>query len=82
MNRMKRRVIQLVRKVVNKYASTTTPTFDEICSGLGLNVVEDALPSPEKKGCTSKKKKPFLLIRECKMKSVNDLPNFMKLHII
>ena len=44
MNRMKKRVIQLVREVVNEYASTTTPTFDEICSGLGLNVVEDVLP--------------------------------------
>ncbi len=45
MNRMKRRVIELVRNVVNKYASTTIPTFDEICSGLGLNVVEDPLPN-------------------------------------
>ena len=44
MNSMKRRVIELVRDIVNKYALTTTPTFDEICSGLGLNVVEDLLP--------------------------------------
>ena len=45
MNRMKRRVIQLVREVVNKYASTTIPAFDDICTGLGLNVVEDSLPN-------------------------------------
>ena len=45
MNRMKRHVIELVRNVVNEYASTTIPTFDEICSGLGLNMVEDLLPS-------------------------------------
>ena len=45
MNRMKRRVIELVRNVVNKYASTTIPTFDEICSGLGLNVKVGELPS-------------------------------------
>ena len=45
MNRMKRHVIKLVRDVVNKYASTTIPTFDEICAGLGLNVVEDLLPN-------------------------------------
>ena len=44
MNGMKRRVIELVRDVVNKYASTTIPTFDEICSGLGLSVMEDVLP--------------------------------------
>ena len=45
MNRMKRRVIELVRGVVQKHASTTIPTFDEICTGLGLNVVEDSLPN-------------------------------------
>ena len=44
MNRMKRRVIELVRDVVKKYASTTIPTFDEVCSGLGLSVIEDVLP--------------------------------------
>ena len=45
MNRMKRRVIELVRDVVNEYASTTIPTFDEICSGLGLDVKVGELPS-------------------------------------
>ena len=60
MNRMKRRVIQLVRKVVNKYASTTTPTFDEICSGLGLNVVEDALPSGKEGMYVEKEKAIFI----------------------
>ena len=45
MNRMKRHVIELARDVVNKYASTTIPTFDEICSGLGLDVKVGQLPS-------------------------------------
>ena len=45
MNRMKRHAIELVRDVVNKYASTTIPTFDEICSGLGLDVKVRELPS-------------------------------------
>ena len=45
MNRMKRHVIELARDVVNKYASTTIPTFDEICSGLGLDVKVGELPS-------------------------------------
>ena len=45
MNKMKRHVIELVRAVVNKYASTTIPTFDEICSGLGLDVRVRELPS-------------------------------------
>ena len=45
MDRMKRRVIEVVQNVVNEYASTAIPTFDEICSGLGLNVVEDWLPN-------------------------------------
>jgi len=45
MNRMKRHVIELVRDAVNKYASTTIPTFDEICSGLGLDVKVGELPS-------------------------------------
>ena len=36
MNNIERRVIKLVRDVVNEYASTTIPTFDEICSGLRL----------------------------------------------
>lgn len=44
MDRMKRCVIEVVRNVVNEYASTTIPTFDEICSGLGLSAVEDDLP--------------------------------------
>lgn len=44
MDRMKRCVIEVVRNVVNEYASTTIPTFDEICSGLGLSVIEDDLP--------------------------------------
>ena len=44
MDRMKRRVIEVVRNVVNEYASATIPTFDEICSGLGLSVIEDDLP--------------------------------------
>ena len=33
-------VIQLVRNTVRKYASTSIPDFDEICSGLGLVVKE------------------------------------------
>ena len=44
MDRMKRRVIEVIRNVVNEYASATIPTFDEICSGLGLSVIEDDLP--------------------------------------
>lgn len=44
MDRMKRRVIEVVRNVVSAYASATIPTFDEICSGLGLSVIEDELP--------------------------------------
>ena len=44
MNNIERRVIKLVRDVVNEYASTTIPTFDEICSGLRLNVKEGVLP--------------------------------------
>ena len=43
MNRMKRHVIELVRDVVNKYASTTIPTINEICSGLGLDLKETLL---------------------------------------
>ena len=45
MDKMKRQVIELVRNVVNKYASTTIPTFDEICSGLGLDVKVGELPT-------------------------------------
>lgn len=60
MNRMKKRVIQLVREVVKKYASTTTPTFDEICSGLGLNVVEDVLPG-RKEGMYVEKEKTIFI---------------------
>ncbi len=45
MNRMKRHVIELVRDAVNKYASMTIPTFDEICSGLELEVKDGKLPS-------------------------------------
>lgn len=51
---MKRHVIELVRNVVNEYASTTIPTFDEICSGLELKVVEDLLPNG-KEGMYAKK---------------------------
>ncbi len=60
MNSMKRRVIELVREVVNKYASTTTPTFDEICSSLGLNVVEDVLPG-RKEGMYVEKEKTIFI---------------------
>lgn len=44
MNNLRRHVIELVREVVDEYASTTIPTFDEICSGLGLDVREGFLP--------------------------------------
>lgn len=44
-NRMKRHVIELVRNVVYEYTSKEIPTFDEICSGLELKVVEDLLPN-------------------------------------
>ena len=44
MNNLERRVIKLVRDAVDKYASTTIPTFNEICSGLGLDVKEGFLP--------------------------------------
>ena len=44
MDRMKRRIIEVVRNVVNEHASGRIPTFDEICSGLGLSVIEDDLP--------------------------------------
>ncbi len=54
MDRMKRRVIEVVRDVVNKYASTAIPTFDEICSGLELSVIEDALPSGIEGMCVEK----------------------------
>ena len=54
MNSIKRRVIELVRNVVNEYTSTTTPIFDEICSGLGLNVVEDSLPIGKEGMCVEK----------------------------
>ena len=40
---MKEFVIKLVRDAVGKYASTEIPDFDEICSGLGLDVKEDLL---------------------------------------
>ena len=60
MNRIKRRVIELVRDVVKKYASTTIPTFDEICTGLGLNVVEDSLPN-EKEGMYVEKEKTIFI---------------------
>lgn len=44
MNRMKRHVIELVQDVVNRFASEAIPTFDEICSGLELDVKEGFLP--------------------------------------
>ena len=44
MNNLKKHVIKLVQEVVNEYASTAIPTFDEICSGLGLDVKEGHLP--------------------------------------
>ena len=44
MDNLKKHVIELVRKVVTEYASTTIPIFDEICSGLGLDVREGCLP--------------------------------------
>ena len=44
MNNMRRHVIKLVRNVIKEYASTEIPTFDEVCSGLGLEVVERSLP--------------------------------------
>ena len=44
MNNLERRVIKLVRDAVDKYASTTIPTFNEICFGLGLDVKEGFLP--------------------------------------
>ena len=60
MNRMKRRVIEVVRDVVNKYASTAIPTFDEICSSLGLNVVEDVLPGGQEGMYVEKEKTIFI----------------------
>ena len=44
MNNLKKHVIKLVQEVVNEYTSTAIPTFDEICSGLGLDVKEGLLP--------------------------------------
>ena len=44
MNNLKKHVIKLVRDVVNEYTSTTIPIFDEICSGLRLDVREGCLP--------------------------------------
>ena len=43
MNSLERHVIELVRDVVNKYASMTIPTIDEVCSGLGLEIKEDLI---------------------------------------
>ena len=55
MNSMKRHVIKLVQDVVNKYASAPIPTFNEVCSGLELDVVEGELP-PEIDGiCKGRK---------------------------
>ena len=45
MNNLERRVIKLVRDAVDKHALTTIPTFNEICSGLGLDVKEGFLPN-------------------------------------
>ena len=44
MNNLERRVIKLVRDAVDKHTLTTIPTFNEICSGLGLDVKEGFLP--------------------------------------
>ena len=41
----KKRVIKLVQNTVKEYSSTDVPSFDEICSGLGLDVLEAPLPS-------------------------------------
>ena len=45
MNNPKAHVIELVRDTVRECASTEIPTFDEIRSGLGLDVKESRLPS-------------------------------------
>ena len=44
MNDMKGNVIKLVRNTFRKYSSTADLNFDEICSGLGLDVREDPFP--------------------------------------
>ena len=41
----KKQIIKLVQNTVKEYCSTEVPSFDEICSGLGLNVREAPLPS-------------------------------------
>ena len=46
-------VIKLVQNTVRKYASTTVPDFDEICSSLGL-VVKEAPFSPARDGFRTK----------------------------
>ena len=79
MNRMERRVIEVVRNVVNEYASTTIPTFDEICSGLGFKVIEDDLPIGTEGMYVEK---TIFLIPKYEMRSVNGLPNSMKSHTI
>ena len=44
MNNMKERVVKLVQSTALKFSSIEDPNFDEICSGLGLNVKEGPLP--------------------------------------
>ncbi len=44
-NDPKKQVIKLVQNTVKKYSSTEVPSFDEICSSLGLDVREAPLPS-------------------------------------
>lgn len=42
-------VIKLVRNAVSSYAATENPDFDDLCTGLGLDVKEGQLP-PEREG--------------------------------
>lgn len=41
----KKYIIKLVQNTVREYSSTQIPSFSEICSGLGLEVLEVPLPS-------------------------------------
>ena len=45
MNSLNRHVIKLVRDTVKEYSSSEKPNFDEICSGLGLDVKVGELPT-------------------------------------
>ena len=45
MNSLNRHVIKLVRDTVKEYSSSEKPNFDEICSGLGLDVTVAELPT-------------------------------------